>query len=231
MEDTLFTNIADAIRARFSLSGIITPLQFGNKINSNTPVLSLNRDISFDVAMAMILENTGDAIRARGGTSGKIEPNDMPTAIRNIKIVEYGSLTTASQSNVAWTDVPSVPSVSLSQSSYTLYFEYYWSHSSYDSYKVNSVTITAGDSTIMNPAYSSNIKSRPFGDSTYDSLVIRCGYSKTVSFSELIQNGASYGMSEDEILEEMRAELQSEINNVKDKTFSFSISYYPGTYV
>jgi hypothetical protein len=231
MPTTLFTNIANAIRSRFGISGTITPLQFGNKINPSTPVLSTNSYISFDVAMAMILENTADAIRARGGTSAKIAPNDMPTAIQDIKILQYGDLTTISQNNVTWTSKPSMPTVSTSKTSYTLSWEYYWIHSSYDRYKVNSVTITPNSNSVYNPAFSSNIKNRPYGGDISSSLVLRCSYSKTVNFSGLISN--MQGAPESEIVAEMESELRSEMSSVNDLggNFSFSISYYAGTYV
>ena len=227
MPTTLFTNIANAIRSRFGISGTITPLQFGNKINSGTPVLSISTYDSFDVAMAKILENTGDAIREKGGTSAKIAPNDMPDAIRAIKILQYSSsLSTASQNNVTWTSKPSMPSYNLNTATYTLTASYYWSHSSYDSYKVNSVTITPNDTTIYNPG--NNVTYKPTGGSTYDYIRVRCSRSYTVDFSELLPN--QY-LTDDEKLSIMRDELQSAINNFDNHTFSFSISYYPGTYV
>ena len=231
-DGTLFTNVANAIRERFGISGLITPLQFGNKINSNTPVLSIGTTFSFDVVMDMIWDNTANAIKKRGGISGLIEPNDMPTVIRNLRILSYGSYTTASQSNVTWTSKPSVPSVSISQKSYTLSWEYYWSHSSYDKYDVYTVSITPNKSSIYNPAHGSNIKSRPYGGEVTDSLVIRCAYSKTVDLSGLISNMQSWGASESEILAEMQSELASEISSVNNGagTFSFNIGYYPGTY-
>ncbi len=231
-DGTLFTNVANAIRERFGISGLITPLQFGNKINPNTPVLSIGTTYSFDAVMDMIWDNTADAIRERGGISGIIEPNDMPTVIKNLRIISYGGLTTASQSNVTWTSKPSVPSVSISKTSYTLTWEYYWSHSSYDKYKVNSVSITPNNTSVYNPAYSSNIKTRPYGNDISDSLVIRCSYSTTVDLSGLISTLQSYGAPESEILAEMQKELSYEISSVNDLagTFSFTIGYYGGTY-
>lgn len=227
MPDTLFKNIADAIRSRFGISGTITPLQFGNKINSGTPVMSLSTYDSYDVAFSKILENTADAVRSKGGTSGLITANNLPTAIRNIKILQYGGLTTASQSNVGWS-VPSMPSIDTSRTSYSLTFSYSWSHSSYDSYKVNSVSITPGNTTILNPGYSGNIKSKPVGGNTYSSLSIRCSYTSTLNFSSLVGNPY---LTDDEIYNIMYDELQSEINRFKSQKFSFSINYYPGTYV
>lgn len=232
-DGALFTEVANAIRERFGISGLITPLQFGNKINPNTPVLSIGTNYSFDAVMDMIWDNTADAIKERGGASGLIEPNDMPTVIRNLTIISYGGLTSISQSNVTWTSKPSVPSVSISQKSYTLTWEYTWSHSSYDKYKINSVTITPNNSSVYNPAYGSNIKSRPYGNDVVDSLYIRCSYSRTVDLSGLISNMQSLGAPTDEILSEMRSELSSAISSVNQLagTFSFSIGYYGGTYV
>lgn len=232
-DGTLFTNVANAIRERFGISGLITPLQFGNKINPSTPVLSIGTNYSFDAVMDMIWDNTANAIKERGGISGLIEPNDMPTVIRNLRILSYGGLTTASQSNVTWTSKPSVPSVSISQKSYTLNWEYYWSHTSYDKYKINSVSITPNNSSVYNPAYGSNIRVRPFGGDVEDSLVIRCAYSRTVDLSGLISNMQSLGAPEGEILGEMQSELYSEISTVNNLagTFNFTIGYYGGTYV
>lgn len=229
-----FTSVADAIRARFGLTRKIYLSEFAHIINPDDyQLIEMDAYETYESYMGKVLTATSEAIRSYSGSTTAIYGKDIPNAIRNLVVVNYGSLTYASQSNVTWTSKPSVPSVSISQKSYTLTWEYTWSHSSYDKYKINSVTITPNNSSVYNPAYGSNIKSRPYGNDVVDSLYIRCSYSKTVDLSGLISNMQSWGAPESEILAEMRSELNSQISSVNQLagTFSFNIGYYGGTYV
>ena len=227
-----FTDIANAIREKFKITGGLKLSQFANKIDSSFPLIEYTNYDSIQDYIDRVLSATADAIKSQRGNSTALYGREIPDAILNLTIIDYGSYTTASQSNVTWTSKPSVPSVSVSQKSYTLTWEYTWSHSSYDKYKINSVSITPNNSSVYNPAYGSNIKSRPYGGDVSSSLYIRCSYSRTVDLSGLISNMQSLGAPTDEILSEMRSELSSAISSVNSLagTFSFSIGYYPGTY-
>lgn len=81
--ETVFTNIANAIRERFGVSGGIKPTEFANKINGAS-VIGFNTQWSYETAFNAILEHTADAIRAKSHTTGYIRPVDMPNAIRSI---------------------------------------------------------------------------------------------------------------------------------------------------
>ena len=226
-----FTSVTDAIRARFGLTRKIYLSEFAHIINPDYPLIEMDAYETFDSYIGKVLTMTSEAIRSYSGSTTPILGKDILDRIRNLTIINYGSYTTASQSNVTWTSKPSIPSVSISKKSYTLNWEYYWSHTSYDKYKINSVSITPNSSSIYNPAYGSNIRTRPYGGDVEDSLVIRCAYSKTVDLSGLISNMQSLGAPESEILSEIQSELASEISSVNNGgTFSFSIGYYPGTY-
>lgn len=228
-----FTDIANAIREKFKISGGLKISQFANKIDSSFPIIEYTNFDSMQDYIDRVLSAVADAIRSQRGNSTSLYGREIPDAIRNLRTVSYGSYTTASQSNVTWTSKPSMPSVSLSQTSYTLSWEYYWSHSSYDKYKIYTVSITPNNNSIYNPAHGSNIRTRPYGGDVEDSLVIRCSYSKTVDLSGLISNMQSWGAPESEILAEMQSELSSEISSVNNGagTFSFNIGYYGGTYI
>ena len=81
--ETVFTNIANAIRDRFGITGTITPLQFGNKINGSS-VISIPTTWNYETAIQAICEHTADAIRDRAHITGYIAPVDMPDKIRAI---------------------------------------------------------------------------------------------------------------------------------------------------
>ncbi len=97
--DTVFTNIANAIRDRFGITGTITPLQFGNKINGSS-VISFNTTWNYETAMNAICEHTADAIRDRAHTTGYIAPVDMPAAIRAIPTGTWTTGLKAYSSNI-----------------------------------------------------------------------------------------------------------------------------------
>lgn len=100
--DTVFTNIANAIRDRFGITGTITPLQFGNKINGSS-VISFNNLWSYETAMNAICEHTADAIRDKTHTTGYIAPVDMPAAIRAIPTGTWTGNQKAYSSNLYFT--------------------------------------------------------------------------------------------------------------------------------
>lgn len=225
-----FTDIANAIRERFGLSREIYINEFANLINGGS-LIEIDQYDTYYSYIGKVLTATADAIKSYIGSSAPILGADIPKVIRNLKLINYGSLQYATQSNVTWTSKPSVPSVSISKKSYTLTWEYYWSHTSYDSYKIDTVSITPHSTSIYNPA--KNLKDRLYGGDVVDDLEVRCSLTRTIDLSGLINNMQSLGAPESEILAEMSRELNSAIGDVNSLagTFSFKIGYYGGTYI
>lgn len=202
MPDTLFKNIADAIRERFGISGLITPLQFGNKINPSTPVLSIISTYSFDIVMNMILDNTGDAIRAKDMTSANILPNDMPDRILNIPTVEYKTLTV---SNAKWDDcIREEISTNTWAQTFVYTYKIYAKSMSFS-------TVTVDGYTGWGTPLSEATVSKPITNTNYtSSATIKITYTLNYDFNDEIQQGH---LTVDDCIDIMDDEKTSVINN------------------
>ena len=84
-----FTDIANAIREKFKITGGLKLSQFANKIDSSFPLIEYTNYDSMQDYIDRVLSAVADAIKSQRGNSTALYGREIPDAIRNTLSKEH----------------------------------------------------------------------------------------------------------------------------------------------